>query len=45
MSLIIVALVTMFPHSNANPKTEVGTRDWGIPVTNVTIPLFGRMWI
>ena len=45
LSLIIVALVMMSPHSNANPKTEVGTRDWGTAVINVTILLFRRMWI
>ena len=33
-------------HSNKTlTKTEVGTRDWGIAVTGLTMFLIGRIWI
>ena len=32
-------------HSNENPKIEVGTRDWGIAVIDLTMLLFGGIWI
>jgi hypothetical protein len=31
--------------SKAQTKTEVGIRDWGIAVIDLTMLLFGRMWI
>ena len=32
-------------HIHANPKIEVGTRDWGVAVIGLTMFLFGAMWI
>jgi hypothetical protein len=33
-------------HSNGNiTKTEVGNRDWGIAMIDLTLFLIGRMWI
>jgi hypothetical protein len=42
---IRVAFIMVSLHSNENPKTKVGTRDWDIAVLGLTILLFGRMWI
>jgi hypothetical protein len=43
LSFIRVALAMVSLHSNANPKTEVGTRDWGVAVIGQTMFLFGEM--
>jgi hypothetical protein len=32
-------------HSNGNPKTEVYTRNRGIPLIDPAMFLFGGMWI
>jgi hypothetical protein len=45
-SFIRVALVTVSLHSNETlTKTEIGTRNWVIAVTSLTMLLFGKMWI
>lgn len=31
-------------HSNKNPKTEVGTREWSTAVIGLLMPLPGRIW-
>ena len=41
--LIRIALFMVSLHSNANPKIEVGTRNWGIAVIDLTMLLFGTM--
>ena len=45
MSFIRVALVMVFLHSNENPKTEIGTRDWGIAMIGLTMFVFRGMGI
>ena len=45
LSCVKVVLVMVSFHSNGNPKTEVGTRDWGIAVIGLTMVLFGGMQI
>ena len=43
---IRVALVTVFVYSSKTlTKAEVGTRDWDIAVKDLSMLLFGRMWI
>lgn len=43
-SFIRVVMVMVSLCSNRNAKTEVGTRDWGIAVIDLTVFLFGGMW-
>ena len=37
-------MVMVSLHSNRNPKTEVGTRDWGITMIQQIIFWFGVIW-
>ena len=41
LSFIRVVVVMMSLHSNKNPRTETGTRDWDISVIDLTMPLPG----
>ena len=42
-SFIRAAVVMVSLHSYRNPKTEVGTRDWGTAVIGLIVFLFGGM--